>query len=60
MTGYQAPLDDMRFLLEAVIPLTEITALPGCEEATTDLAETILEEAGKLASDVLGTAQSHW
>ncbi len=53
MTGYQAPLDDMRFLLESVTPLSEITALPGCEEATADLAETILEEAGKLASDVL-------
>ena len=27
--------------------------MPGCEEVTLDLAEAILEEAGKFAGDVL-------
>ena len=53
MNGYAAPIQDMRFLLEAVVGLEEVRALPGYGEATPDLLEAVLEEAGKLASQVL-------
>lgn len=53
MTAYQAPLDDMRFVLSELAGLDDIAALPGFEDATPDLIDAILAEAGKLAGDVL-------
>jgi alkylation response protein AidB-like acyl-CoA dehydrogenase len=53
VTGYTAPVQDMRFALEEIAGLDEIARLPGCEQASGELAATILEEAGKLARDVL-------
>ena len=53
MTGYSAPLRDMRFVFEELAGMAEIARLPGYEEATPDLIEAVLEEAGKLASEVL-------
>ena len=53
MTGYTAPLEDMRFDLFAVAGLEEIAGLPGYEDATPDLVDAILTEAGKLAAEVL-------
>lgn len=54
MTDYRAPLKDMRFVLNDVVGMAEIASLPGYEEATDDLVDAVLEEAGKLASDVIG------
>ncbi|MFH1871690.1 MAG: acyl-CoA dehydrogenase [Pseudomonadota bacterium] len=51
--SYSAPLADMRFLLNEVAGLREIAQLPGCEEATPDLVDAVLEEAGKFAAGVL-------
>ncbi|MEX0923352.1 MAG: acyl-CoA dehydrogenase [Rhodovibrionaceae bacterium] len=53
MSDYHAPLDEMRFLLREIAGLPEIAALPGYEEASTDLAEAILTEAGKLCREEL-------
>ena len=53
MTDYRAPLDDMRFVINDVVGLEQITALPGCEDATPDLVDAILDEAGRLASEVI-------
>ncbi|NQV83825.1 MAG: acyl-CoA dehydrogenase [Rhodospirillales bacterium] len=53
MTAYQAPLDDMRFVLRELAGLDDVSALPGFADATPDLIDAILVEAGKLASDVL-------
>jgi len=53
MTAYQAPLDDMRFVLSELADLDGVSKLPGLEDATPDLIGQVLEEAGKLASDVL-------
>ena len=53
MSEYRAPLDDMRFALYRVAGLVEVAALPGCAEATPDLVDAILEEAGKFGRDVL-------
>lgn len=53
MTDYDPPLRDIRFALDRLAGLPEIAALPGFEEATSDLTDSILEEAGKIASGVL-------
>jgi alkylation response protein AidB-like acyl-CoA dehydrogenase len=53
MTDYRAPLADMRFVLEEVAGLADIAALPGYQDATPELAEAVLEEASKLAAEVI-------
>jgi hypothetical protein len=54
MTAYTAPVDDVAFLLGRVFDFDgQMAALPGCEEVNTELAVSILEEAGKFASEVL-------
>ncbi len=53
MAEFQAPLDDMRFVINDLVGLDQVTALPGCEETTADLVDAILEEAGKLGAEVL-------
>ena len=53
MSEYIPPLKDMRFVLEELAPLSELAALPGCEDTNLELAAAILEEAGKLAAGVL-------
>lgn len=53
MTGYAAPLDEMRFVLDAVAGLPEIATLPGCAGASPEIVTSILEEAGKFAGAVL-------
>jgi 3-(methylsulfanyl)propanoyl-CoA dehydrogenase len=50
---FRAPIEEMRFALDAIAELPELTRLPGYEEATPDLVSAILEEAGKLAADVI-------
>ena len=53
MNEYHAPLRDMRFVLDELAGMAELAGLPGYEEATPDLIEAVLGEAGKLASEVL-------
>lgn len=50
---YSAPLADMRFVLDEIAGLAEIARLPGCEQASPDLVHAVLEEAGKLAREVV-------
>ena len=53
MSEYNAPIQDMQFALKELAGLDEIATLPGCEEASEDLVDAILEEANKFASGVL-------
>ena len=53
MSPYTAPLRDMRFVLKEVAGLGEVAALPGYEAAAPDLIDAVLEEAAKLASEVI-------
>jgi len=53
MNTYQAPLQDIRFILEHLADLESISRLPGCGDASLDLVGAILEEAGKFAAGVL-------
>ncbi|KAA5606033.1 acyl-CoA dehydrogenase [Roseospira marina] len=53
MASYTAPLRDMRFVLYELMEGDRLTDLPGYEEFTRDLIDPILEEAGKIAAEVL-------
>ena len=53
MDTYGAPLRDMRFILDKLVGIDAIAALPGCEEAEPELIYSILEEADKFAAGVL-------
>ncbi|WP_459572608.1 acyl-CoA dehydrogenase [Cupriavidus sp. 8B] len=53
MTTYVAPIRDMLFAMNELAGLAEITALPGNEEATPEVVESILLEAAKFATEVL-------
>ncbi len=53
MAEYVAPLKDMQFVLKHVVGLDQVNQLPGWEDVTEDVVDAILEEAGKLASEVL-------
>lgn len=53
MSDYRAPIKDMRFVMDELAGFREIGQLPGCEEATAELADAVLEEAGKFTGEVL-------
>ncbi len=53
MSTYIAPIRDMQFVLNEVAGLEDICALPGNEECSVDLVESILDEAAKFATGVL-------
>jgi 3-(methylthio)propanoyl-CoA dehydrogenase len=53
MTTYRAPLRDMQFVINELAGLKSLAALPGYEEVTPELAEAVLDEAARLAGDVL-------
>jgi 3-(methylsulfanyl)propanoyl-CoA dehydrogenase len=50
---YVAPVKDMQFVLKHVVGLDQVNQLPGWEEVTDDLVDAILDEASKLANEVL-------
>ena len=53
MPSYQAPAADVLFLLKDVFHWDRYSNLPGFGDASLDVVEAILEEGGKLASEVL-------
>ena len=50
---YKAPLRDLQFVLYELFDGEELARLPGFEDATPDTVMAILEEMGKIASEVL-------
>lgn len=53
MTMYTAPIREILFTINQLASMKKIARLPGFEDASPDLIETVLEEAGKLASEIL-------
>ena len=53
MPTYSAPVRDTRFVLENVLDIGRYSNLPGFANATPDLIEAILEEAGRFCAEVL-------
>ncbi len=54
---YRAPLADIRFILENVVPLGTVAATERFAEATPDLTEAVLTEAAKLCDTVMAPVQ---
>ena len=50
---YQAPLDDMKFVLRHLVGIDRVAAMPGYDMVSHDLVDAVLDEAGKLAGEVL-------
>ena len=50
---YYAPIDDILFALKTSGQLSKLQALPTYEECSDDLAQAVLVEAGKVASEIL-------
>jgi alkylation response protein AidB-like acyl-CoA dehydrogenase len=53
MQTYTAPLRDMRFVMHEINDSAALAKLPGLEEVTPELLDTILEEAAKFIGSVL-------
>src|SRR5262249_54208577 len=53
MAVYKAPIKDINFVLNEVLDVAQLAELPGYADATPDLIQAILEEAGKLCENVL-------
>ena len=51
--SYTAPLKDMVFVMNELAGLEAISQLPGCEDATPETAEAVLEENAKFCSEVI-------
>ena len=57
MPSYKAPVDDALFLLNDVFHLDRYGNLPGFADASPDIVEAVLREAGKFSEEVLAAAQ---
>jgi alkylation response protein AidB-like acyl-CoA dehydrogenase len=53
MQTYKAPLRDMRFVIHELHDSASLSALPGLQDVTPDLIDSVLEEAGKFMEEVL-------
>lgn len=53
MSQYVAPVQEMKFVLKELADYDRVSRLPGYEEATPELADSVLEEAAKFAQNVL-------
>ncbi|CAN5761268.1 acyl-CoA dehydrogenase [soil metagenome] len=65
--SYVAPLKDMLFVMNELAGLAAVNALPGCEDATPETVEAVLEENAKFTGEVVAPlnwagdqAPSYW
>ncbi|MDB5824713.1 MAG: acyl-CoA dehydrogenase [Herminiimonas sp.] len=51
--SYVAPIKDMLFVMNELAGLNAVNALPGCEDATPETVQAVLEENAKFCSEVV-------
>jgi butyryl-CoA dehydrogenase len=51
--SYVAPLKDMLFVINELAGLSKVNALPGCEDASPETVEAVLEENAKFCAEVV-------
>jgi alkylation response protein AidB-like acyl-CoA dehydrogenase len=51
--SYVAPLKDMLFVMNELAGLSEVNALPACEDASPETVQAVLEESARFCSEVL-------
>ncbi|WP_151636915.1 acyl-CoA dehydrogenase [Noviherbaspirillum aerium] len=51
--SYVAPLKDMQFVINELAGLSQVNALPGCEDASPETVEAVLEENAKFCAEVI-------
>ncbi|MEF9997121.1 MAG: acyl-CoA dehydrogenase family protein, partial [Burkholderiaceae bacterium] len=51
--SYAAPIKDMLFVMNELAGLDQVQQLPGCEDATRETAEAVLEENARFVQDVV-------
>ncbi len=51
--SYTAPLKDIRFVMNELAGLAAVNALPGCDDATPDTVDAVLEENAKFCASVV-------
>lgn len=54
MADYNAPVKDMKLALNQIARLTELSSMPVFEDASDDMVSAILDEAARVARDVVG------
>ncbi len=58
MSHYRAPLTDLQFLLDDVLPIEELFQLPDFAHANGDVVRGVLEEGGRFAEQKLAPANA--
>ena len=53
MPVYNAPIENIKFVLHDVLGAEKLSEIPGYEDASADLVDQILEEGAKLCEEVL-------
>lgn len=53
MSYYRAPIEEISFALETIANMRDWSSMAGFEEASEDLVQAVLDEAAKLANDVV-------
>ena len=56
MPIYKAPTRDTRFVINEVLKVEQYANLPTFESVGPDMVETVIEECGKFAAEVLAMA----
>jgi len=51
--SYRAPVEDLAFILGHVVPIRDLAATERFADATPDMVQAILTEAGRMASEIL-------
>lgn len=53
MADYKAPVNEISFVINDLLNINQLTSIPAFAEASPELIDAVVEEAGKFAADVI-------